>query len=54
MKDELTAIAAIMTAAMTLNTGCDDLFDPAIENHKGASALEELPAGCRYAWTCLC
>ncbi len=43
-KIRLTAIAAIMTAAMTLNTGCDDLFDPAIENHKGASALEELPA----------
>lgn len=43
-KIRLTAIAAIMTASMTLNTGCDDLFDPAIENHKGASALEELPA----------
>ncbi len=43
-KIRLTAIAAMMTAALTLNTGCDDLFDPAIENHKDASALEELPA----------
>ena len=33
-----------MATAVMMSTGCSDLFEPAIENHKDASALEELPS----------
>lgn len=34
----------LMVPAMMMSVGCSDLFEPAIENHKDNSALEELPS----------
>ncbi|MBO7045976.1 MAG: RagB/SusD family nutrient uptake outer membrane protein [Prevotella sp.] len=37
------AILALMTPMMVSLTSCDDLFEPAVENHKDMTQLEDMP-----------
>lgn len=35
---------ALIVPLMSMLTGCEDMFEPALENHKGSNSLETLPA----------
>jgi len=37
------AVVSLMASAMLSMTSCDDLFEPAIENHKIPEELEHMP-----------
>ncbi|MBN2661658.1 MAG: RagB/SusD family nutrient uptake outer membrane protein [Tannerellaceae bacterium] len=41
---KIISIVALFTLFSIVQTGCDDMFEPAIENHKDNSALINLPA----------
>lgn len=44
MKNKIKSILALVVPLLFMLMSCQDMFEPAIENHKDASALYDLPA----------
>lgn len=44
MKNKIKSILALVVSLLFMLTSCQDMFEPAIENHKDESALYDLPA----------